>query len=153
MIYSKNKGFSLIELLIALSIVLILVAISIPKFNEVLQNSKVRTDIVTASKIGEAVRMWKYDDGSRVLPSTPTKYSELEGLDKYIGLTYKPNSYVNTPADYYVCYIGEAKKKVLVGIASNSTDIQFAEGATQDDLVAYLNGQNAGWCYSEDEQI
>jgi prepilin-type N-terminal cleavage/methylation domain-containing protein len=156
MICPKNKGFSLIELLLTLTIILILVAIAIPSFNKLFQNAKVRTDIVTAAKISQAVRMWKYDNDSRMVPLTPTKYFELEGIDKYIGLTYKPSSYVNAPADYYVCNIndGEGEKtKVIVGISPDPSNIQFAEGDTVDDLALYTDGEAAGWCYFEDEQI
>ncbi len=51
----NNKGFSLVELIIVIAIMVILVAVIAPQYTKFVNNSKVSTDIQTASDMATAI--------------------------------------------------------------------------------------------------
>lgn len=53
----NNKGFSLVELIIVIAIMVILVAVLAPQFTKYVERSRVSTDIQTASEIATAVEV------------------------------------------------------------------------------------------------
>ena len=53
----NNKGFSLVELIIVIAIMVVLVAVIAPQYLKFVNNSKVSTDVQTASDIATAVNV------------------------------------------------------------------------------------------------
>lgn len=53
----NNKGFSLVELIIVIAIMVILVAVLAPQFTKYVERSRVGTDVQNASEIATAVQV------------------------------------------------------------------------------------------------
>lgn len=53
----NNKGFSLVELIIVIAIMVIMVAVLAPQFTKYVERSRVSTDVQTASAIAEAIEI------------------------------------------------------------------------------------------------
>lgn len=119
----NKKGFSLVEIIIVVAIMMIIVGIAVPQFSYIQRNARVKTDIRAAEQIGRAVRMWltATDVGTSELRWNELKqkkvYSELPGIDDYIETTFEPTVFVG--AKFYVSVNDE--KKVEVRIAEEST--------------------------------
>ena len=52
---SNNKGFSLVELIIVIAIMVVLVAVIAPQYLKYVNNAKVSTDVQTASDLATAI--------------------------------------------------------------------------------------------------
>lgn len=52
-----QKGFTLVELVIVMAVLVVLAAIAIPRYNGVLNESKVKSDAITAAGIVNAARI------------------------------------------------------------------------------------------------
>ena len=50
----KKKGFTLIELIIVISIIAVLAAISVPKYGQIQKDAKIKADIASAKVIADA---------------------------------------------------------------------------------------------------
>ena len=53
----RQRGFTLVELVIVMAVLVVLAAIAIPRYNGVLHESKVKSDAVTAAGIASAARI------------------------------------------------------------------------------------------------
>lgn len=62
----RQKGFTLVELVIVMAVLVVLAAIAIPRYNGVLNESKVKSDGVTAAGIVSAARIQETSSGDPV---------------------------------------------------------------------------------------
>ncbi len=68
---SKNKGFTLVEIMIVVLIIGILLAIAVPNFVKARQNSRVQTVVGNLKQIESAKEQWAMDTGA-ASTATPT---------------------------------------------------------------------------------
>ncbi len=61
-----QKGFTLVELVIVMAVLVVLAAIAIPRYNGVLNESKVKSDAITAAGIVNAARIQETSSGDVV---------------------------------------------------------------------------------------
>lgn len=62
----SQKGFTLVELVIVMAVLVVLAAIAIPRYNGVLNESKVKSDAITAAGIVNAARIQETSSGDQV---------------------------------------------------------------------------------------
>ena len=62
----RQRGFTLVELVIVMAVLVVLAAIAIPRYNGVLNESKVKSDGVTAAGMVSAARIQETSAGERV---------------------------------------------------------------------------------------
>lgn len=70
----RQEGFTLVELVIVMAVLVVLAAIAIPRYNGVLNESKVKSDGVTAAGIVSAARIQETSSGEPV--------QGMEGIDE-----------------------------------------------------------------------
>lgn len=89
----NNKGFSLVELIIVIAIMVILVAVIAPQYLKFVNNSKVSTDVQTAADMVTAIDV-AVADGAKPFAGTSfdvTKVTNLGSMpmSKYTGTNDK----------------------------------------------------------------
>ena len=82
----NNKGFSLVELIIVIAIMVVLVAVIAPQYLKFVNNSKVSTDVQTASDIATAVNVAvanmedPFGTGSGTVSKNATAFTAISSL-------------------------------------------------------------------------
>ena len=122
---NNNKGFSLVELIIVIAIMVVLVAVIAPQYLKFVNNSKISTDVQTASDMATAINVAVADgtyDASLVssYAATPSKLggtwtissNDTEGVSQ---ITLKVGSTA------YECYPNPESNGTVKGIANDST--------------------------------
>jgi type IV pilus assembly protein PilA len=101
----NNKGFSLVELIIVIAIMVILVAVLAPQFTKWVERSRIGTDIQNASEIATAVQVALAEGkvtapvSTATVPSTTTLTS-LTAVPKTKSTTVgKDNDFTYTVSD------------------------------------------------------
>lgn len=72
----RQQGFTLVELVIVMAVLVVLAAIAIPKYTGVLNESKVKSDGITAAGIASAARIQETSTGT-VVTCTAGSYDAL----------------------------------------------------------------------------
>jgi prepilin-type N-terminal cleavage/methylation domain-containing protein len=73
---ARQKGFTLVELVIVMAVLVVLAAIAIPRYNGILNESKVKSDAITAAGIVSAARIQETSTGN-ALTNTAGSYDGL----------------------------------------------------------------------------
>jgi len=60
---NREQGFTLVELVIVMAVLVVLAAITIPRYNGILNESKVKSDAITAAGIVSAARIQETSTG------------------------------------------------------------------------------------------
>ena len=84
---NKNKGFTLVELIIVIAILAIIMLIAIPNFSGIRQRMQVRADTASAAQIGKAIRIWYTDKYATENQSVVPKLKAADGSIKIIPYT------------------------------------------------------------------
>lgn len=116
----------------------IVALIAVPNLAKVQDRAQVNADIRTAEQIARTITIWSMDGINRKVPTTVTKYDELENIVEYAG-EYTPSSLED--AEFYVISDNGTMK---VAIAKEASDVNKL-GA--DDKY---DGTGAGWAYVEE---
>ena len=75
----NNKGFSLVELIIVIAIMVILVVVIAPQYTRFVNNSRVSADVQTAQTMATAIDA-AVADGLNPFAATP-RFSNVQGFD------------------------------------------------------------------------
>ena len=174
---NKNKGFTLIELIIVIAILGIIALIAIPNLAGIRQRAQVSADIRTAEAIGKAIRIWQTDSDAangelRTIPKgTDTNpiiwygndvegvgFHRFVGVNNYISAGFKAKS-MSKDATYFISSIGTGTnddlQKVIVGIDELKDDnktpksLAVPSGTTRETVVNYKGDGTCGWAYLE----
>ena len=86
---NRQKGFTLVELVIVMAVLVVLAAIAIPRYNGILNESKVKSDAITAAGIASAARIQETSTGKTIV-STANTYDGLS--DSYFAEGKIPSS-------------------------------------------------------------
>ena len=71
----KRLGFTLIEFLAVVSLILLIAAISLPKYSEIVDNQRLKTDAATAIQLGKMAEMY-YMENKNLPGFSPSKIEE-----------------------------------------------------------------------------
>lgn len=170
---NKNRGFTLVELIIVIAILAIIMLIAIPNFSGIRQRMQVRADKASAAQIGKAVRIWYTDnyatknqsevpelkdgDAVKVVP-----YTSLTGISEHVSTDLVAESLLKDSVKYagggkyYVTLLYSGiSTKFLVGIdyaPSEGSDVapnlRRPTGEVTDADITY-NGEEPAWVYLE----
>jgi len=85
----KQKGFTLIEMVIVVAIIAILIAIAVPQVLKQINKSKIETDKANAKNIATAIQQWVSEGNTLSGASSWTQITEntpvTDGISKYLG--------------------------------------------------------------------
>ena len=76
----NNKGFSLVELIIVIAIMVILVAVIAPQYLKFVNNSRVSTDVQTASDLVTAVNVAIADGNAAFSGANTLDFDKIENV-------------------------------------------------------------------------
>lgn len=142
----KNKGFTLVELIIVVAILSMIMLIGVPAFAHISKRMRVRSDKASAHEIGKALTVREGlvpDEKKLEYYPVITRYDKIDGIATYVSAGHRPQSMRDGYYFATALKIGNAKK-ILVGIGKEEMPVTN---------VVY-NGPNAsGWVYIESGKI
>ncbi len=117
----KNKGFTLIEMVIVVAIIAILIALAVPQVLRQINRSKIEADKANAKNIATAIQQWVSEGGT--FSSSVTTWEQItetvpvtDGISKYLGSGLPKTKLKND--DFYYKY--DATSEVVYIGAKNS---------------------------------
>lgn len=140
----KQRGFTIMELIIAIAITGAVAAIGIPAFSGIQNNTDIKSDKAIGAQIGQAMLIKNLEDGNKKeFLNQQIKYEEIPNMDVYIDTGYKPS--VMKDGYYIVSRVSVDSKPILmVGITKEEQLI---------DVESLYNGKRPGWVWSEAGEI
>lgn len=142
----KNKGFTLVEMVIVIAILAIISLIGVVAYSKIQERSAIKADKLTAAQIGKSllIRESVVDEEKKIgYYPTITIYDQLEGIEEYIAKEIRPQSMKD---GYFVTTAiqTETGKKIIVGV-----------GRPGDKIIdkPYTNSKEPGWAWSEEIEI
>jgi len=138
----NNKGFSLVELIVVIAIMVVLVAVLAPVFTKYIESSRRSTDVQNANSIAEAVIADAADNKEIINGNRPTAVKEWpieakgSAADKGKDLTYEYDASTNHCCVYVT---GKKDEQKVDGNKYFTGDLTIEENAT-----AYKNTKEAG---------
>lgn len=124
--YINKKGFTLVELMLVVSIILILMGFLIPKFSSYQEKAKITKAVTTAKQI-ETAAMASYGDNDGKFDSTDVK-SNIELLTSAENVTIGTLSSGNQKID--ISYKSDSKDCKVTVDADNSILTVIYDGKT-----------------------
>ena len=92
----NNKGFSLVELIIVIAIMVILVVVVAPQYTKFVNNSRVSGDVQTAQTLATAIDI-AVSEGSNTFKNDGTlAYTKISGADSMPGSKFNGGSFTVT---------------------------------------------------------
>lgn len=88
MISKSKKGFTLMEIIAVISLILVVSSIAIPVYSKVVDKQKLKTDLATASQLMQTARTYYIEKKGKV--------TDFSGIDSYI-----TDIYGETPKSKY----------------------------------------------------
>lgn len=169
---SPKKTINIL-LIVALVFVLILIIgriavfVFTPSVSSVADNMFVRSDMINAKWIGRGVEVWQSDNEANNLDDKFVKYSELEGIETYVELSYDPTSYSYFSQEegaYYVANIeNEGVSNIVVAIGpKNLDDVPerdktfnsiFNKKLSSRELEVSYDGSGSGIAYVQNSNL
>ena len=157
--FNKDKGFTLIEVLLVVVILGILAAIAIPAYTGYMRNAK-RTEAKTNIQSLRLLLEQYFSENGRYCPAVPPAtctnktYTYTEDTDGTVNtdtitpfLTgFKPKSAASTTAvlyDYSICENGTSPK--CVGVYTVTAAPVSGRGAPAGNLTIDQDGAKTGW--------
>lgn len=133
----NNKGFSLVELIVVIAIMIVLVAVLAPVFTKYVEQSRRATDVQNASSIAEAILVdvadgtTKFDDTVVAL----TNDNKPTGISKVPAV--KGTAYDKDTKKFFVKYDkSKNEAEVYVGTAADTHSGNLLD---EDQAKAYKN--------------
>ncbi len=154
----NNGGFSLVELIVVIAIMVVLVAVLAPLFSKYIESSRRSTDVQNANSIAESVVAdaannagWyqSYTDNAvtEVVASKPTTIKDVPAV--------KGDAAAATPSQgkFYFSY-DKSSNRCKVTIATSQPDSIAANADLSDEKIAnnYKNTKTAGTFPSGDTE-
>lgn len=137
----NNKGFSLVELIVVIAIMVVLVAVLAPVFSKYIESSRRSTDVQNANSIAEAVVAdvadgEKYSGATKVVSGIPKAIKEniqtkgdAVGKDKDFYFEYDANT------NKAIVYVDGAK-----GTQDATTKVWSGDLTNEGNAKAYKDG-------------
>ncbi|MEZ0536230.1 prepilin-type N-terminal cleavage/methylation domain-containing protein [Caldicellulosiruptoraceae bacterium PP1] len=135
----KNKGFTLIEMVVVLAIIAVLIAIAVPQVMKQINKSKINADIANAKAIATAIQQWVAEGNSLTNQSNWVAIENnvpiTSGLDQYItGGVPVPKLQNNTKFAYKY---DSSTQTVFIGVYQGSFGTNGVELYPTPDLNNY----------------
>jgi prepilin-type N-terminal cleavage/methylation domain-containing protein len=150
----SQKGFTLVELIVVIAIIIILVAIAVPKLTSLIGNAELTVDLTNAQTLIAAARYQHILDGEPLLSGadsydaknltaayTLSLYSDKDFLEKldYFNTNMMPETgsnqygfwlrYNGVTDKYYVRWGGTDRFNGVHGAVEGSVDLWYAKDA------------------------
>ena len=127
--HNGNKGFSLLELIIAITIMAIIVGIITPQYMKYVYKARKATDMQTAARLGDIF--------TRSLVEFPEAYASYDKYEK-LKVKVKVNGSNEKPYDVYLIMVNEDKFRYWFYGGSSMTEF-FWKSDDNIGLYNYVN--------------